>query len=92
MVTVGGSDIGMPVQAMASVGTSIVPPGSRLPPVDTPGTSATATPPQVTASLHDFAVSLAQFPTRASLAVLRCGLKLSQTIAILVDAGYKVRR
>ena len=36
--------------------------------------------------------ALAQVPTRASLAVLRCGLKLSQMIAIRVDSGYKERR
>jgi hypothetical protein len=35
---------------------SIVPPGSRLPPVDMPSTSAAATPPQVTASMRNFAV------------------------------------
>ena len=45
-------------QTMVSVGTSIVPPGPRPPPADTPGTSTAATTPQVTASLHDFAVSL----------------------------------
>jgi hypothetical protein len=43
---------------MASVGTSIVPPGPRPPPADTPGTSAPITTPQVTALHHDFAVSL----------------------------------
>ena len=40
-------------------GGHIVPPGSRPPPANTPGTSAPDTPPQVTASLRDFAVSLA---------------------------------
>ena len=44
---------------MVSVGTSIVPPGPRPPPTDTPGTSSPITTLQVTASLHDFAVSLA---------------------------------
>src|SRR6202035_4707727 len=44
---------------MASVGTSIVSPGSRPPAADTPGTSSPITTPQVTASLNDFAVSLA---------------------------------
>ena len=46
-------------QKMVSVGTSIVPPGPRPSPADTPGPSTTATTPQVTASLHDFAASLA---------------------------------
>jgi hypothetical protein len=45
-------------QEMVSVGTSIVPPGPCPPLADTPGTSSTATTPQVTASIHDFAVSL----------------------------------
>ena len=45
-------------QAMVSVGTSIVPPGPCPPPADTPGTSIVVTTPQVTASIHDFAVSL----------------------------------
>jgi hypothetical protein len=45
-------------QKMVSVGTSIVPPGPRPSPADTPGPSTAATTPQVTASLHDFAVSL----------------------------------
>src|SRR6185437_14924738 len=45
-------------QAMASVGTSIVPPRHRPPPADAPDTSAVVTTPQVTASRHDFAVSL----------------------------------
>ena len=47
---------------MASVGTSIVPPGPRPPPADTPGTSAPIAAPQVTALHHDFAVSLPLFP------------------------------
>jgi hypothetical protein len=46
-------------QAMVSVGTSIVPPGPCPPPADTPGASSAVTTPQVTASIHDFAVSLA---------------------------------
>ena len=45
-------------QKMVSVGTSIVPPGPRPSPADTPGPSTAATTPQATASLHDFAVSL----------------------------------
>ena len=45
-------------QTMVSVRTSIVPPGPRPPPADTPGTSPVATTSQATASLHDFAVSL----------------------------------
>ena len=45
-------------QAIDSVRTSIVPPGPRPPPADTPDTSLVTTTPQVTASLHDFAVSL----------------------------------
>jgi len=48
---------------MVSVRTSIVPPGPRPLPADTPGTSAPITTPQVTASLHDFAVSLTADPT-----------------------------
>src|SRR6185312_9013664 len=49
---------GLSRQKMVSVGTSIVPPGPRPSPADTPGPSTAATTPQVTASLHDFAVSL----------------------------------
>src|SRR6266576_938122 len=45
-------------QAMVSVRTSIVPPGPCPPLEDTPGPSPAATAPQVTASIHDFAVSL----------------------------------
>ena len=45
-------------QTMVSVRTSIVPPGPRPPPADTPDTSPVVTTSQVTASLHDFAVSL----------------------------------
>ena len=44
---------------MVSVRTSIVPPGPCPPLEDTPGASPAATAPQVTASIHDFAVSLA---------------------------------
>src|SRR5512142_1243138 len=46
-------------QKMVSVGTSIVPPGPCPPPADTPDASTAVTTPQVTASIHDFAVSLA---------------------------------
>jgi hypothetical protein len=49
-------------QKMVSVGTSIVPPGPCPPPADTPGTSTAVTTPQVTALLHDFAVSLLVLP------------------------------
>src|SRR5206468_7859092 len=45
-------------QKMVSVGTSIVPPGPCPPPADTPAPSTVVTTPQVTASIHDFAVSL----------------------------------
>ena len=55
MSSAGGRPSG---QTMASVRTSIVPPGPRPPPPDTPGTSPIATTSQATASLHDFAVSL----------------------------------
>jgi hypothetical protein len=34
----------------------------------------------------------AQIPTLASVALVRCGLKLSQMIAILVVSGYRERR
>jgi len=47
-------------QKMVSVGTSIVPPGHRPPPAATPDTSPVVTTTQVTASIHDFAVSLGQ--------------------------------
>ena len=47
---------------MVSVRTSIVPPGPRPPPADTPDTSPVATTPQATASIHDFAVSLGYGP------------------------------
>jgi len=50
---------GLSWQKMVSVGTSIVPPGPRPPPADTPGPSTAVTTPQVTASIHDFAASLA---------------------------------
>src|SRR5450432_3426558 len=46
-------------QAMASVRTSIVPPWPCPPLTDTPGTSPVVTTSQVTASIHDFAGSLA---------------------------------
>src|SRR5689334_11528071 len=49
-------------QKMASVRTSIVPPGPCPPPADTPGTSPSVTTPQVTALIHDFAVSLQPDP------------------------------
>jgi adenine-specific DNA-methyltransferase len=45
-------------QKVVSVGTSVVPPGPCPPPADTPGPSTAVTTPQVTASIHDFAVSL----------------------------------
>src|SRR6476646_5263772 len=45
-------------QKMASVRTSIVPPGPCPPPADTPDTSPAAMKQQLTASFHDFAVSL----------------------------------
>jgi hypothetical protein len=54
-------------QAMVSVRTSIVPPRPCPPLPDTPGTSSAVTTPQVTASIHDFAVSL--------LATLICALR-----------------
>src|SRR5512135_2566430 len=47
-------------QKMVSVRTSIVPPGPCPPPADTPGASTAATTQQVTASIHDFAVSLGE--------------------------------
>jgi hypothetical protein len=49
-------------QKMASVGTSIVPPGRRPPPADTPVPSTAAIAPQVKASFHDFAGSLPEPP------------------------------
>jgi predicted transposase YbfD/YdcC len=51
-------------QAMVSVRTSIVPPGPRLPPAETPDPSPAATAPQVTASIHDFAVSVVPDPRK----------------------------
>src|SRR5277367_3941812 len=56
---------------MASVGTSIVPPGPRPPPADTPGTTTPITTPQVTALHHDFAVSLGWPPRTAFPTPLR---------------------
>ena len=47
-------------QAMVSVGTSIVPPGSRPPPAEPPNTPPATTTPQVTASLQDFVASLGE--------------------------------
>ena len=49
-----------------SVRTSIVPPGPRPPPADTPDTSPVVTTSQVTALFHDFAVSLGD-PCRVRL-------------------------
>jgi hypothetical protein len=49
-------------QKVASVRTSIVPPGPCPPPANTPLTSAAGTTLQVTDSRHDFAVSLGLFP------------------------------
>src|SRR5205814_3068240 len=43
-----------------SVRTSIVPPGPCPPPADTPDTSPAAMKQQLTASFHDFAVSLVE--------------------------------
>ena len=54
-----------------SVRTSIVPPGPRPLPADTPGTSASITTPQVTASHHDFAVSLGWNRIEAQFTALR---------------------
>jgi hypothetical protein len=54
-------------QAMVSVRTSIVPPGPCPPLEDTPGASPAATAPQVTASIHDFAVSLPREPAQMTL-------------------------
>ena len=79
---------------MASVGTSIVPPGPRPPPADTPGTSAPITTPRVTVLHHDFAVSLAlgeranaQLKAWKILAKLRCcpwrAGKLAKAIHVL---------
>ena len=50
-------------QAMVSVRTSIVPPGPRPPPADTPDESPAVTTSQVTPSIQDFAVSLGREPT-----------------------------
>jgi hypothetical protein len=55
-------------QTTVSVRTSIVPPGPRPPPADTPDTSPVVTTSQVTASIHDFAASLA---LRRSLIAVR---------------------
>jgi hypothetical protein len=60
-----------------SVGTSIVPPGPCPPPADTPGLSTVITPPQVTASIHDFAASLATQPPRSAKASLCSGPRSS---------------
>src|SRR5436190_20358155 len=46
-----------------SVRTSIVPPGPCPPPADTPDTSPAAMKQQLTASFHDFAVSLPGTPS-----------------------------
>src|ERR1035438_778953 len=56
-------------QAMVSVRTFIVPPGPCPTPADTPGTSPAATTSQVTASIHDFAGSLAGGPPPSGLLV-----------------------
>jgi hypothetical protein len=50
-------------QAMASVRTSIVPPWPCPPLTDTPGPSPAVTTSQVTALIHDFAVSLGTTPS-----------------------------
>jgi hypothetical protein len=80
-------------QKMVSVGTSIVPPGPCPPPADTPGTSTAVTTPQVTASLHDFAVSLLGKCPRF-LVIFR-SWKLTDSIVILscrVSQGCGLRR
>jgi hypothetical protein len=53
-------------QAMASVRTSIVPPGPCPPPADTPDALPVVTTSQVKASRHDFAVSLAWHDRRVA--------------------------
>src|SRR5512135_1596174 len=58
-------------QKMVSVGTSMVPPGPCPPPADTPGASTAVTTPQVTASIHDFAVSLPPAPLSRCLSAAR---------------------
>ena len=53
---------GVSRQKMLSAGTSIVPPGPRPLPADTPGTSSAATKAQAKASFKDFAASLLPGP------------------------------
>src|SRR5690348_9613130 len=70
MASAGGRP---PRQATASVSTSNAPPRPRPPPTDTPGTSSVVTTSQVTASIHDFAASLAKeywaaFPIQSAVA------------------------
>jgi hypothetical protein len=60
-------------QARVSVRTSIVPPGPCPPPEDTPGASPAATAPQVTDSIHDFAVSLGPDGAEAARRVAQAG-------------------
>jgi hypothetical protein len=89
-------------QAMVSVGTSIVPPGPCPPPEDSPGASPAATTPQVTASVHDFAVSLALRPCRPDVHVMpkraglfmpkRAGLFVSKRPVHDMEANVSVRR
>src|SRR5512142_528995 len=62
-------------QKMVSVGTSIVPPGPCPPPADTPDASTAVTTPQVTASIHDFAVSLATPPTVRMKPVIQAAVR-----------------
>src|SRR2546423_15520976 len=68
-------------QAVLSVGTSIVRPGPCPPPADTPDPSVIVTTPQVTASIHDFAGSLANDRRHRAMSghIQRLSLKLNGT-------------
>jgi hypothetical protein len=72
MASAGGRPLG---PTTVSVRTSIVPPGPRPPPADTPGTSPLIATPQVTPSLHDFAGSLVR--DRFLIRVVQKALMLS---------------
>ena len=79
---------------MVSVGTSIVPPGPRPPPADTPDESSAVTTSQVTPSIQDFAVSLAHDPgeewlNRRDLARLEVtiGHANGKTLTLKVDTA-----
>jgi hypothetical protein len=75
-----------PGRVMASVRTSVVPPGPRPPPADTPGTPSSITTPQVTGPLHDSAASLRLPPTSVAPAQASPGERTSQADSAILTS------